>query len=228
MNLDHVSVTFGYLIAQPILLFMETEMSKDEDLFNAVNKPDIYSSLSMEKIQEEDDLSSSVWNISDKKNDEKTKIYVKYLHIHLCKIYLSYNSNNLNIVNLYKGDLKNYITNLVDIKMMRVKIKEYRINDKVLLQQAVSKIITFYLNDLIYKQNLNILASVYPIRVTINIMKAFLSLVKSPLDSYMNEKYLLIGIYEGFSNFFSQITHEFSDVGNKLMTYLKTWKSLLV
>ena len=134
----------------------------------------------------------------------------------------------MNILNLYKGDLKNYLTNLVDFKEMRIKIKEYKINDKVLLQHAISKMVTFYLNDLIYNQNLNILASVYPIRVTINIMKAFMSLIKTPVDSYMNEKYLLIGIYEGFANFFSQISNEFSDVGAKLMNYISSWKTLVL
>ena len=87
VNLDHISVTFGYLIAQPILLFMETEMSKDEELYKQMNRPDIYSSIVMEKMEEvgvdDDDIDSSVWKISDTKEDKKTKIYIKYLHIQL-------------------------------------------------------------------------------------------------------------------------------------------------
>jgi hypothetical protein len=233
VNLSHLSMMFAYLLAQPISLFIEVEMNKDEKLFEEVKSKteahEMFKSIVIDKLDDpEDEISSSIWKISDANLKRKVRFYVKYLNIQPFKIKVSYKSDNLNIVNLYKGDLLNYMTNIVDISNLRVRIKEYKIKDKILLEKAVSKIINFYLNDLVNNQKLSLLASVYPIRVTINIMKAFLTLIRSPVDSYMNERYLMIGVYQGFTTFLSQITNEFSDVGSKLMGYLSSWKGLII
>ena len=132
ISLNHVTVTFAYLIVQPILIFMETEMTKDEEIIKKAKNPEVMKSIVMDKIEDSDndsdeEIASSVWKISDTNLEEKTKVYVKYLHIQLCKIKISYKSDNLNIVNLCKGNLQNYMTNLVDIKEMRIKIKEFKI-----------------------------------------------------------------------------------------------------
>lgn len=233
MNASHQSITFAYLLVQPITLFMENELRKDayliDEVKNKTSENKIYNSISMEKVedQKQGDVNSSVWKINDKNLDKRESVYIKYMHIFPFKIRINYTSDNLNVMNLYKGELLSYLSNVVDIKNLKIKIKERKIKDKILLSNVIKKTIEFYLNDLIYNQNLNILASVYPIRVTINILKAFATLVKSPVDSYMNEKYLLIGIYQGFSGFLSQITNEFSDVGSKLLTYISSWKNFI-
>ena len=222
----------GVLLLQPITLFIKNEMRKDEQLIEEVksksSKFDPYKSLSVKKINEaDDDDDSAVWDVTDSRISKKTQVFIKYMHIKPFRIKLNYTSDNLNIVNLCKGDLLNYITNMVDIAELRIKIREFKLEGKIPLERGVSKTIEFYLKDLIYNQKLNLLASVYPIRVTLNILKAFVTLIVSPVSSYMNEKHLLIGIYQGFSTFLTQITHEFSDVGGKLLAYISSWKNFI-
>lgn len=232
ISISHLSLTFGFLLFQPISLFINNEMLKDEKLIEEVKKKSSQynplKSVSMKMIDEKiEGINDSVWQIDDKNLKKRTIVYLKYMHIYPFKIRVNYTSDNLNIMNLYKGELLSYLINVVDISNLSITIKERTIRDKILLEKAISKTIEFYLNDLIYNQNLNLLKSIYPIRVTINIMKAFVTLLRSPVNSYMNERYILVGVYHGFSSFLSQITTEFSDVGSKLLTYVNSWKNYI-
>jgi hypothetical protein len=190
-------------------------------------KVDLGKSISVERIEEEVGIKSSVWKITDENPHKKRLIYFKYLHIQPFKIKLNYKWDTLNVINLVKGDLLNFFTNIVDISELRIKIREFKIDVKTRLEIAIGRLIEFYLNDLVYNQKLNLLASVYPIRVTINIMKAFATLFTTPMKKYMNEGYVLIGIYDGFTKFLNKITIEFSDVGSKLLNYIGSWKNFI-
>ena len=232
VTFDNYTVTFAYLLFQPIILFSKEEMRKDEELMDEVkkksSKSDMFKSLSVQRVDQEfDEIDNSIWKITDDNTENKVLIYVMHMHIYPFRIYINYSSDNLNIVNLWKGDLLNYITNLVDIRKLKIKIKDYLIKEKTSLDKAITQTIEFYLNDLINNQKHNILASVYPIRVTINILKAFTLLFKTPYQSYINQKYISVGIYQGFSQFFSKISLEFEDVGAKLLKYLSSWKSFI-
>ena len=232
INIDHYTITFFYLLFQPIILFMNEVMKKDEELMNEVksksSKADMFKSLSIKRVDQEfNEIDNSIWKITDVQTENKILINIMHLHIYPFRIYVSYKSDNLNFVNLWKGDLLNYITNVVDIRNLKIKIKDYVIKEKTSLDQAITQTIEFYLNDLIYNQKHNIIASVYPIRVTINILKAFTLLFKTPYHSYVNQRYISVGIYQGFSQFFSKISHEFGDVGSKMLNYLGSWRVLL-
>jgi len=233
ISISHLSITFAYLLVQPVILFYNNEMRKDQHLFEQIYKQrstpvDLSKSISMSRIERQiEGMSEPVWKIDDDNLPKTSGIFIKYMHIRPFKIKINYKSDTLNIVNLYKGDLLNYITNVVDISELRIKIREYKVNSKIRIEVVTKMVIEFYLNDLVYNQKLNLLASVYPIRVTINIMKAFANLFQSPMNSYMNEGYLLFGIYDGFTTFLNQITHEFSDVGSKLLNYINSWQRFI-
>uniref|UniRef100_A0A7S3J4N1 Uncharacterized protein n=1 Tax=Euplotes harpa TaxID=151035 RepID=A0A7S3J4N1_9SPIT len=197
-----------------------------EEVKHKTKKADLFKSISMERVDHElEGINSSVYKVTDEILESKTVVNIMYMHISPFIIRVNYKSDNLNLINLCKGDLLNYMTNMVDISNLKVKIREFKISDKIVLDKGISKLIDFYLNDLIYNQKLNLLASVYPIRVTINIMKAFATLVKTPYNSYVNQKYITVGIYQGFSEFLTKISHEFGDVGSKVMNYLNSWKN---
>lgn len=120
-----------------------------------------------------------------------------------------------------KSSFLNFLMNVISIRDMNIKIKEYKISDGTELQKTLSNVAQFYLNDLIYNQKLKILAGVYPIRVVVNVVKAFASLVKHPVDSYVNDKYVLIGVLQGFGEFFARLSHEFGDIGAKVVESIK-------
>ena len=204
------------------------------------NQADLSKSFVWKRVDQEFESDESVWKISKRETKEFKILYIwKYIHIHPFKIKLNYsasasltkffkqviNKDNLDSLNesrndtasQHKNSLLNFMMSIVAISDMKIKIKEYVQKESIEMQELMSNLIQFYLDDLIYNQRLNILAGVYPIRFTINIYKAFQSLISHPLNSYINDKYILVGVMQGLTDFINRLSNEFGDIGSKLL-----------
>ena len=204
------------------------------------NESDLFNSITLKRVDGGFESGESVWKISKKGTKElKIEYFWNYMHIHPFKLKLNYsvsaslmkyfrkasgrdnveslNESQNDTASKHKNSLLNFMMSIVAISDMKIKIKEYIQKDSMEIQELMSSLIQFYLDDLIYNQRLNILAGVYPIRFTINIYKAFQSLISHPLNSYFNDKHILVGVMQGLTDFINRLSNEFGDIGSKLL-----------
>lgn len=139
------------------------------------------------------------------------RLTISRLIIQQTSISLSYTSEKLHLVDLASGSLIELL-NLINLDNLVLDIKSYDLlRNKAPLDRVLKSLLSFYLNDLLTNQKVNIARAIGPIRSLVNIAGAFYSLVERPYS-----RGLVRGMGEGISEFYGVVAEEGAFIAGKV------------
>ncbi|CDW87518.1 UNKNOWN [Stylonychia lemnae] len=155
---------------------------------------------------------------SEYSDSNQRQVFISQLKIVPFQAVFTYTSNRLNFKDLKDGSKLEFL-NIFNINDLKINIKGYELQQKILKDKALKNLLEFYKEDLTQNQKINFFKAIGPVRSVFNIAGALYGVVKKPYQGFYSEKGVFKGFGEGFYNLYNVVTEESFNFTNKVRQY---------